>query len=156
MTARERKLAIAVMCLLPTALLFMAVFWVIGKYGENSDKNMTLLSAISAQEELADSAIRAERRRNYYNSISLSPRIEDATNDYLFWLKTLLNETQLKYKTFTPSDAGEFRKNNQVVGRKKRFKFAATGSLGELTDFLTKFYSVDALHRINVVDQFCD
>ena len=149
MTARERKLAMAVLCLVPATLLFIGVFWVIGKYGENDKKEMTLRSQISKEEDREMAAVKAERRRNYYNSISLSPRVEEASNQYLDWLKTLLNETNLKYKTVTPRDAGEFKKNNQVVGRKKRFQFVATGKLDELTDFLTKFYSVDAMHRIN-------
>ena len=149
MTARERKLAMAVLCLLPAVLLFMGVFWVIGKYGENDKKEMTLRTQISQEEDREMAATMAERRRNYYNSISLSPQIEEASNQYRFWLATLLNETNLRYKTITPQDAGEFKKNNQVVGRKKRFAFTATGKLDELTDFLTKFYAVDALHRIN-------
>ena len=149
MTARERKLAIAVACLLPAALLFMGVFWVIGKYGDNYQDYIAISSAIKVEKERETAAIRAGKRRNYYNSISLSPRFEDAGNDYLLWLKTLLNETNLKYKTFTPRDAGEFRNNGQVIGRRKQFQFTATGKLDELTDFLAKFYSVDALHRIN-------
>ncbi len=149
LTARERKLAIAVLCLVPATLLFMAVFWVIGKYGENNKKYMNLKTAISTEEDREMSALLAERRRNYYNSISLSPRIEEGSNQYLYWLKTLLNETNLKYKTFTPRGAGDFKKNGEVIGSRKLFSFTATGKLDELTDFLTRFYSVDTLHRIN-------
>jgi len=87
------------------------VFWVIGKYGENDKKEMTLRAQISKEEDREMAALMAERRRNYYNSVSMSPRVEEASNQYLFWLKTLLNETNLKYKTFTPRDAGEFKKN---------------------------------------------
>ncbi len=151
MTARERKLAIAVLCLVPVALLFMSIFWVIGKYGENSQEWMRLKSDISVEEERRTSANKAERRRNYYNSISFSPSFEDAGNDYSSWLKTQLKETKLKYKTITPRDVGDFKQNGQVIGRKKRFSFTATGRLDQLTDFLTRFYSIDALHRINSI-----
>ena len=149
MTARERKLAIAVLCLVPAALLFMSIFWVIGKYGENNQKFMSLSAAISSEEDRELSAEMAERRRNYYNSISLSPRFEDAGNDYLFWLKTLLEETNLKVPSFSPRDAGDFTQDNQVIGRKKKISFTATGKLDQVTEFLTRFYSVDVLHRIN-------
>ena len=150
MTARERKLATAVLCLVPAALLFMSVFWVIGKFGENSQEYFRLQSAYSAENDRKDNANNAKLRRNYYNSISLSPVYEDAGNEYQIWLKTLLKETKLSYKTFTPRDVGEF-KNNQVIGRKKKFSFTATGKLDQVIDFLTKFYSVDVLHRINSI-----
>ena len=149
MTPREQKLAIAVLCLVPAALLFMSVFWVIGKYGENNQEFMSLSAALSSEEDRELSAIKAERRRNYYNSVSLSPRFVDAGNDYLIWLKTLLNDTNLNYKTFNSRNAGEIRQNNQVIGEKKKFSFTATGKLDEVTEFLTRFYSVDTLHRIN-------
>ena len=150
MTARERKLATAVLCLVPAALLFMSVFWVIGKFGQNSQEYFRLQSAYSAENDRKDNANNAKLRRNYYNSISLSPVYEDAGNEYQIWLKTLLKETKLSYKTFTPRDVGEF-KNNQVIGRKKKFSFTATGKLDQVIDFLTKFYSVDVLHRINSI-----
>ena len=149
MTARERKLATAVLCLVPAALLFMSVFWVIGKFGENSQEYFRLQSAYSAENDRKDNANNAKLRRNYYNSISLSPVYEDAGNEYQIWLKTLLKETKLSYKTFTPRDVGEF-KNNQVIGRKKKFSFTATGKLDQVIDFLTKFYSVDVLSLIHI------
>ena len=149
MTARERKLAIAVLCLVPAALLFMSVFWVIGQYGENTQDFMSISGSIKKEKERELSAIMADRRRNYYNSTSLSP--EDAGNEYLFWLKTVLEDTKLVCDTITPRDAGEIRQNNQFIGRVKKFKFNATGKLDQVVDFLTRFYSVDTLHRINSI-----
>ncbi len=149
LTARERKLAIAVGCLVPATLLFIGVFWVIGKYGENNDQFMILSSAIEQEEDREMDAVKAERRRSYYNSISLSPQIEDASNEYLFWLRKALRESNLKYGTIQPRDGSEFKKSGKVIGKRKRLTFTANGDFEKLTNFLTTFYSVDTLHKIS-------
>ena len=141
----------AVLCIVPIAMFFMGVFWVIGKYTDNDADYERLVARLSSEQDRAESRKKAEKRRDYYNAVSLSPRIEDASNEYLTWLKTLMKETNLRAKTFTPRDGGDLKEGRKVIGKRKKFTVPATGKLDDLTNFLTRFYSVDALHRINSI-----
>lgn len=149
LSQREKILSIVVLCLVPVAIVFMYVFWVIGKISENDVEYQSLTQNMAAEEDREMDRLKAERRRDYYNSVSLSPRVEDATNEYLFWLKTLMNESNLEPKTFTPRDGGDLKEGRKIIGKRKKFTVPASGKIDDLTKFLTKFYEVDTLHRIN-------
>jgi hypothetical protein len=149
MTPRERILAKAVFALLPATLIFIGVFWFIGKYGANNLEVMNLMGQVEAEQEKLDEAFKANRRRIYFNSVSLPSKLEDASNDYQIWLKMLLDEIDLDLKTLTPRDTSPLKFQKKEVGERKTFAVTASGDLQQLTDFLVRFYSVDLLHRIN-------
>lgn len=149
LTPRERVLAKAVLGLLPATLIFIGIFWFIGKYGDNNDEIVNLMNQITAEEEKLDEAFKANRRRSYYNSVSLPAKFEDASNDYQIWLKLLLADVDMELKTLTPRDASPLKFKKQEVANRKTFAVTAAGNLEQLTEFLNRFYQVDLLHRIN-------
>ena len=148
LTARERNLAIGISFLLPATLLFMGVFWVIDKYNTNKTEIEGQVRKLEDEEIRELVGKKAERRRQYYNAVSLSPRVADASNEYVTWLRTLLNESNLRYSSFQPKNGGEFKVKGKLVGRIRSISIPTTGKLNDLTDFLTRFYEVDTLHRI--------
>lgn len=139
----------AIGLLLPIAVLFVGAFWFIGKYDDNKNQIMSLGDERDREEERMMSGVKAERRRTYFNSISLSKDIEDSAQAYKAWLQPLCIESGLKLAGATPGDESPLKFKRKIVGERKTVKVTASGNLGQLTDFLTRFYSVDALHRIN-------
>lgn len=152
LTARERKLAYAVSALLPAALLFVAIFWFIGKYSANSSQELSLVTRIEEEEDRKADALRAGQRRAYFDSISLPADLDTASNEYQIWLKRLVkDELKMRLKSLTPRDTSDLKFKTKVVGKRSTYDISATGDIDQLTQFLIKFYSVDLLHRINTI-----
>lgn len=153
LTPRERKLAYGVLGLLPAALIFVAIFWFIGEYSTNDQKAMSLITKIKAERELMKQALKANRRRQYMNSISVPANLTVASNEYQVWLKLLLSELNMELKSIQPRDAGSLKakESKKEIGQRKIFALTTKGDLDQLTQFLDRFYSLELLHRINTL-----
>ena len=152
LTTRERNLAYAVIGLAPAVLIFIGVFWFLGKYEEYGTREVSLMAQIDDEEMKMAQGKKADRRRAYYDSISLPANLEDASNDYQTWLKGLLrDELKMNLKTLTPTDASDLKNKTEVIGRRRYFTLRADGTLDQLTSFLSRFYAADLLHRINSI-----
>lgn len=151
MTDREKKLLYATFFLVPIGVLFTGVFWFISAYNAKSDQVSSLSITRDAEALREAEGKKALRRQNYYNSISLPSDLVSATNEYQSWLKLMMDELEFESPTFKPLDAGtiQARMNSEVIGRRKSFTVQTRGSLAQLNKFLSEFYSVDLLHRIN-------
>ncbi len=150
LSSRERNLAFAVIGLVPAVLLFIGVFWFLGKYQANDLQSVALLKQIDDEEFKMETGKKANRRRAYYDSISLPSDVEDASNDYQTWLKGLVrDELQMQFKSLTPNDASDLKNKTEVIGQRRYYLLRADGTLNQLTELLSRFYSADLLHRIN-------
>ena len=149
LTPRERKLVYATMGLVPLALIFVGVFSFINKVNTNNDRSMALITNIDTETERLHAALKANRRRVYYNSVSMPPNLNAASNEYGVWVKRLLSDLDMEIGGFQPRDAGVLKHEKKVLGKKKMFTVTTKGNLNQLTEFLSRFYSVDLLHRIN-------
>lgn len=152
MTPRERILASAVGALLPIAILFIGIFWFIGKYNANDVQESAMISQVADEEMRALTAQKASRRRTYYDNISLPADINNASNDYQSWMKALVSDDlKMNLKSFNPRDGGDLKLGAKVIGKRKTYSLTAIGNLKQLRGFLERFYSVEALHRINTM-----
>lgn len=150
LNARERKLAFGVLALAPATLVFVAIFWFLGQYDANNKLEASLNRQVNEEKFKLELGKKAERRRAYYDSISLPADLEDAGNDYQAWMKGLVrDELQMDLKAFTPTDASDLKLKTTVIGQRKYYMLRADGNLDQLTRLLSRFYSVDLLHRIN-------
>ncbi len=152
LSPRERVLALVVLSLVPICLLFVSVFWFIGKYNANNVAFYGLMSRINEEEAKQASAMKASQRRHYYRELSLPANIGTASNDYQIWLKNLVSdEIKMELKGLNPRTGSILKYNNRPVGQSKRFSLTVTANLEQLTEFLHKFYSLKLLHRINAM-----
>jgi hypothetical protein len=152
LTPRERKLAYVISGLLPIAILFIGVFSFIKKYNTNEMRETALTEQVNDEEYRMEKKIRANRRRAFYNNISLAADNESSSNDYQSWIKGLVrDELRMTLKTLTPRNAGAMKApgSAEVIGTRKSYALTAIGNLDQLTQFLSRFYSADLLHRIN-------
>ena len=150
MTQREKVLAMVVGALVPITLIFMGVFWFIEKNSLNDGEIMSLSEQVSRENEKTALSTKANSRRIYYRSVSMPSNLADATNDYLLWLNKLAgDEIKMEGLSVAPLSGDKIKFKSKVVGNTKKFAMTATGNLSQLSEFLTKFYSVDLLHRIN-------
>ena len=150
MTQREKVLAIVVGALVPITMIFMGVFWFIDKSSFNDSEIMNLTEAVSRENEKTAVSIKARRRRIYYQSVSLPSNLADATNDYQLWLKKLAgDQINMESLSVAPLAGDKIKFRSKDVGNSKKFAVTATGDLMQLSDFLSQFYSVDLMHRIN-------
>ena len=95
-------------------------------------------------------ALNANERRLYYRSVSLPSNFKDSGNAYQQWLKHLVrDDVGMVFKSITQDSPSKIKFNGNVIGQAKSFTVLATTDLEQLVDFLTKFYQLDLLHRIN-------
>jgi len=152
LSPRERVLALTVLALVPICLLFVTVFWFIGKYNANNVEFFGLMARINEEEAKQASAMQASQRRHYYRELSLPANISTASNDYQIWLKNLVSDDiKMELKGLNPRSGSILKHNNRPVGQSKRFTLTVTANLEQLTEFLHKFYSLKLLHRINAM-----
>lgn len=139
----------AISWLLPIALVFAGFLSFIGRYNENNVQLEALEDSYNEQDSIEMDGMIASKRRAYYNTLSLPPNIQTSANEYQSWLNFLLKELQIDYKSVTPRAGSDFTFDRKLIGRSKKFNLTATCTLTQLTDFLTRFYSAELLHRIN-------
>ena len=154
LTPRERKLAYVVSALLPIAIVFIGVVSFIKADQTNGIKESALAQQIKDEQFRVAQKIKANKRRVFYNNISLPSDLESASNDYQSWFKGLVrDELKMTLKTMTPRDAGYLKVSGQseIIGARKTYSLTAVGNLNQLADLLSRFYSVDLLHRINTL-----
>ena len=136
LTPRERKLATAVLGLVPASIVFMGIFWFINTYGTNNETAMRLLTDIETEENRMIEGVEAGRRRAFYSSVSLPPSMTRASNEYQSWLKLLCESVQLDINNVTPRDASDIKFKRDVIGRRRVFSVQARGNLLKSEFFL--------------------
>ncbi len=150
LTPRERVLVYVIGTILPIALVAVVGLWFFNSLNQNKTDREALITQISDAEYEMGIAKKADRRRAYYESISLPSDIEVASNNYLAWVKGLVrDDLKLRLKMLTPNDSTPLKVGTKVVGKRKSYTLAMDGTLEDLTKFLSSFYRVELLHRIN-------
>jgi hypothetical protein len=148
LTPREKKLVYATAWLVPISVIFCAIFWYTTKKAENFEQWKALSSNIKEEVQRQKDAALANRRKIYYNSVSMPVDVNRASNDYQVWLKMQLSELDMDVKSLQASEGGNLKDDQRMIGRLKNFSLATAGKLDQVTEFLHRFYSVDLLHRI--------
>lgn len=152
LTPRERVLVYVIGTILPIAFVAVVSLWFYNSINQNDIDREALATKIGEEDYKMGVAKKADRRRAYYESISLPSNIELASNNYLAWLKGLVrDDLQMKLKMLTPNDSTPLKYGTTVVGKRKSYTLAVDGTLEDLTKFLSSFYRVDLLHRINTL-----
>jgi hypothetical protein len=150
LTPRERVLVYVVGTILPIAFVAVVGLWFYNSINQNDIDRESLATKIGEEEYKMGVAKKADRRRAYYESISLPSDMEQASNKYLAWVKGLVrDDLKMKLKMLTPNDSTPLKYGTTVVGKRKSYTLAMDGTLEDLTKFLSCFYRVDLLHRIN-------
>lgn len=150
LSQREKVLATLVVSLVPLALFVMGLFWFLGQRSTRNTQIVSLRSQIEIEEQRLTDALNANQRRVYYRGVSLPSNFADARNEYQQWLKQLVrNDVGMSYRSITPRSPAKLKFNGNVIGQTGTFTLLATTDLKQLVDFLTQFYQVDLLHRIN-------
>lgn len=150
LSQREKILAALVGSLVPLALLVMITIWFFGQQKDRSTKIDALNTQIKAEQQRVTEALNANERRLYYRSVSLPSNFKDSGNAYQQWLKHLVrDDVGMVFKSITQDSPSKIKFNGNVIGQAKSFTVLATTNLEQLVDFLTKFYQLDLLHRIN-------
>jgi hypothetical protein len=152
LSQREKVLAGLVGSLVPLALLVMAMIWFFGQQSARSAQIEGLRSQIATEKERVTEALDANQRRLYYRSISVPSNFQDATNDYQQWIKKLVrDDVGMTYRSLTPKAPSKLKFGGEVIGRTESYSLLATTDLEQMVEFLTKFYELDLLHRIKLI-----
>ena len=155
MTDREKKLGLAVLCLVPFFIVFYFVMNFTTTYGENRKSIVRVEEQILKEMDLQTSAMGAVRRREYYDRRSLPTNLNDSRIQYEKYLNFLTKDCGLEIRTLSSKRGGKSEISyNGDNGRTKvmdqvTFTLSGKGELEQITEFLHKFYSLDFLHRIS-------
>ena len=152
LSQREKVLAALVGSLVPLALLVMAVMWFMGQQTDRTTKIENLLTQIKIEKQRVTEALNANQRRLYYRSVSLPSNFQDASNKYRQLVKELVrDDVGMAYRSLNSKMPAKLTFGGEVIGRTELFDLRATTDLEKLIEFLTKFYQLDLLHRINSI-----
>jgi len=150
LSQREKTLAALVLSLVPLALLVMGMIWFFGQQSARDTKINSLQSRIDSEKLRLNDALSANQRRIYYRSVSLPSDFEKASNSYQQWLKDLVvNKIGIKDPVFTPRPPIKKKFQGNVVGQTMIIRLNTSINYEQLVNFLTEFYQLDLLHRIN-------
>ena len=155
LTERERKLALAVLCLVPLCVIFFALMSFMSSYQANQTAKRNIERQIQEQEDLQSDANLANVRREYYRQFSLPSDLNRSITQYKKYIQALaqkesglvLKSTREKSKATPVSFVG--RKGRTKVFDQVTFTLRGSGRLTQITRFLHKFYSLDMIHRIS-------
>ena len=150
LTKREKILAIATVSSLVVTLIFIAFFWFMTQYSANEAARQAIDGQIQREDAKTRQAMSATRRKAWYTATSLSSHNDTAKNEYIAWLTRTLREDigadlpkGVNVERTTPISHEGVKVADQIS-----FSINPKMTLKQLTEFLSKFYSVDALHRI--------
>ena len=150
LTKREKVLAIATAGSLVVTLIFIAFFWLMSSYSANETTLRGIHSQIEREDARTRKAMAATRRKAWYSATSLSSNNDNAKNEYIAWLmKTLRDDIGVDLKGVDPERSTSISHEGVKVADQISFSINPVMTLKQLTQFLGKFYSVDALHRIS-------
>ncbi len=150
MTKREKILAIATAAALVVTLIFVAFFWFMTSYNANEATLRGIDGNIKREEAKTRQAMAATRRKAWYAATSLSSDADNAKNEYIAWLtKTLRDDIGVDLKGVKPERTTSISHEGVKVADQISFSINPLMTLKQLTQFLSEFYSVDALHRIS-------
>ena len=153
LTQRERTLALSVLALVPITLLFLGVMSFINAYKTNMSEEFMLADQIKTERQKMLDGVNAGKRQNYYASLSLPQDLTSASNEYQQWLKKVAQEVQLEVTSVKPSGDGQIslKPGQPPIAKTKSLAVQVSGELQQLNEFLSRFYEVDLLHRIDTL-----
>ena len=152
LSQREKILAVLVGSLVPLAMIVMISIWFFAQLSARSDRIDGLTAQIKEEKQRVTEALDANQRRLYYRNVSLPSDFQDASNSYQLWLKKLVrDDIGMGFKSIAPRAPVNMKFKGTVIGQSESFTLAATTDLEQLIKFLTKFYQLDLLHRINSI-----
>lgn len=150
LTKREKVLAMATAGALVVTLIFIAFFWLMSSYSANESMLRGILGQIDREDAKTRKAMAATRRKAWYAATSLSSDNDNAKNEYIAWLmKTLRDDIGVDMKGVDVDRTASIAHEGVKVADQTSFSINPVMTLKQLTEFLGKFYSVDALHRIS-------
>ena len=153
LSSREKKLLIVIGALVPIAIVFLCIYQMTSSFKANNEQIQSLDLQILDEQQREIEGMLAGRRQTYYSNTSLHTSLHTAGNHYQNWLQSAMADSGLTWTTVETTPGSRLRSGNQTIGTSKLFKVpAASGTLTQFNDFLSKFYQLDVLHRINYMD----
>ncbi len=150
LTQREKILALATFGTLGIAILFGGFFWFMGHYNANEATLRSIHGQIEREDARTRQAMAATRRKAWYTATSMNRDTAQAKNEYIAWLKkTLRDDIGVDLKGVDPERTTALSHEGVKVADQISFSIRPVMTLDQLTRFLEKFYSLDALHRIS-------
>lgn len=145
MNQREKLLGVGVALL---AILWAATMGVDGFRKARERNYRDLKNArmeLNLAREASERGLLAQNKLREWGRQSLPTDIDIAKSLYEDWLREQLTESGLYVSEINDQEPGGAKKRFQEV----TFKIEAQGKLGELSDFLYRFYRAGQLHRIS-------
>ena len=153
LSSREKKLLIVIGALVPIAIVFLCIYQMTSSFKANNEQIQSLDLQILDEQQREIEGMLAGRRQTYYSNTSLHTSLHTAGNHYQNWLQSAMADSGLTWTTVESTAGSRLRSGNQTIGTSQLFKVpAASGTLTQFNDFLSKFYQLDVLHRINSMD----
>ena len=153
LSSREKKLLIVIGALVPIAIVFLCIYQMTSSFKANNEQIQSLDLQILDEQQREIEGMLAGRRQTYYSNTSLHTSLHTAGNHYQNWLQSAMADSGLTWTTVESTAGSRLRSGNQTIGTSQLFKVpAASGTLTQFNDFLSKFYQLDVLHRINDMD----
>ena len=150
LSSREKKLLIVIGALVPIAIVFLCIYQMTSSFKANNEQIQSLDLQILDEQQREIEGMLAGRRQTYYSNTSLHTSLHTAGNHYQNWLQSAMTDSGLTWTTVESTAGSRLRSGNQTIGTSQLFKVpAASGTLTQFNDFLSKFYQLDVLHRIN-------
>ena len=157
LSEREKKLALAVVCLLPMLLLFFGWWSFNSRYISGKTSLTSLDNQIKAEKQKSLDAMSAGVRRSFYYTNHSFPTNKKNITRYQDWLEKSIRDNGLDFKTIDkPKQSkltfrGEDGQGLSTVADKFDFNFDATGTLDQILKFVYEFEQVDLLHKIKTL-----
>ncbi len=162
LTEREKKLALAVACLLPLVLIFAVVYWMGSQLSDKHSKITALRSEQTALMKKQLDAMQASQRRAVYRSESLPSNTNIAVSLYESWLSVLGSEKLGHGGSFSIKSlnrGADKYVSGRAGGRPEdlvysdySYSITGKGNIDQLTEFLYEFHRAKILHRIKAVN----
>ncbi len=165
MSQRERRLAIAVACLLPVLIAMFGIVWFIKSLNGYDTQIVALQHQIDDANVLKVKQAKTNRRLDRYMAQSLSSNPQAASADYREWLARTLTDIFGEYQTDPKPESAQVSKNANSahsINRSSHVKPVYTQyafhitidstDLATVDKFLFAFYQAPVLHRIARID----
>lgn len=151
---RERMLALVAGVMLPAFLLMIGFIWFINALGRYDTAIDDMKTKVSQAKTLQAKARTSERRRGRYVELSLASSPELAKVQYRDWLTRMAEEvfggTAYSLEPIVTSQI-RFKRSNPVAEKLSVKLNVPSANLGQLNEFLYRFYDARILHRISAL-----
>lgn len=154
LSPRERILALAAGVTIPAFLLLFAVVWFFNSLGRYDASIADLKSKVALAKGLNAKAEASERRRKEYVRLSLPSALENARVQYRQWLISLAEQvfgsSGYDFESISVSPV-RYKRSTPVAEKLSGKMNVHSADLGQLNEFLYRFYDANILHRISAL-----